>query len=147
MRKLLASKMPIFATAEDGLVLGFGFCSLHFPFSSAMSSCISSMTSKIFWSFSATLMLHSRSGPFIARQRSDIGRAVQERGEVFALGAESALAEMLDSQERAQLLGGGGGEQLVRGHAFFGGTFAELPGEALGHLDGQRAHVSFSISL
>src|ERR1035437_3236144 len=97
--------------------------------------------------FASIFVIWTVNSEFVARQRRDIRRGVQERDEVLTLGAAGPLAEGFDGHKRAQFLRSGKGEQLVRGQALFGRAFPELPGQALGHLDSQRAHRSFSISL
>src|SRR5437870_841250 len=83
----------------------------------------------------------AKKSQFITRQRRDIRRGVQKRDEILPLRAARSLAEVFHGEQCAQLLSSGGGKQLVHGYALFGRAFPELPGEAVGHLDGQRAHV------
>src|ERR1035437_8016029 len=97
--------------------------------------------------FASIFVIWTVNSEFVARKRRDVRRGVQERDEVLTLGAAGPLAGGFDGHQRTQFLRGGRREPMVHGQALFGRAFPELPGQALGHLDSQRAHRSFSISL
>jgi|GEM_PF-2033206 len=84
---------------------------------------------------------------FVAWHGWDIRRSFKKRCEVLPFGTQRTLPKVIDGQKSAQFFCGGGGKQLVKSHTFFSRALAELPGETLRNLDGQGAHVSFSISL
>ncbi len=77
----------------------------------------------------------------IPRQGRNIRGGVQESEKVFPLGLTCSLAEVLYRHHCADLLCGGGREQLVHSHTFLGSEIVKLSGETVGYLNRHGAHV------